>query len=104
MRHLAPVALGEFLPAGAAERLRYGVCEQLLARRELGEPQIEVVALRIVLFASAPRQPPDGAQAQPFPGGPRRAESNDANAQAGAFSRMVTNSSATVGWMPRVMS
>src|SRR6185503_1152305 len=72
--HLRPVALGECRPAMLVELPRGGEADQRRARSELREPQVEVVALRILGLLHPARQPAHRAQPEPFAGRARAAK------------------------------
>src|SRR5262245_47313829 len=72
--HLRTIAPRELRPS----RLRPGPGlrprDERRARRKLGQPDVEIVARRVLLFAYAARQPAHGADAHPFTGSTRRSK------------------------------
>jgi len=77
--HLAQIALRERGPARVRPWLRLRVCDQLAARRNLRQPHVEEIELRVILFPDATRQQPHGADPNPFTSRSRRTEANHLN-------------------------
>jgi hypothetical protein len=77
--HLAQIALRERGPARVRPWLRLRVCHQLAARRNLRQPHVEEIELRVILFPDATRQQPHGADPNPFTSRSRRTEANHLN-------------------------
>jgi hypothetical protein len=77
--HLAQIALRERGPARVRPWLRLRVCDQLAARRNLRQPHVEEIELRVILFPDATRQQPHGADSNPFTSRSRRSEANHLN-------------------------
>src|SRR6185436_14637831 len=88
--HLRAIFFCERRPPFVGERLRGGELEERRARREVGQPEVEVVEPREILLLHAPRRPAHGAQPDAFPFRARRAESNDAYRHYLPYSASVT--------------
>src|SRR6185295_18071794 len=67
LAHLAPIAARELPPARVGPGLAEGPADELLARRELGQPDVIEVALRVLGLVHPTRRAPGGADAQSLP-------------------------------------
>src|SRR5512138_2825130 len=70
--HLPEIALCISRPAGVGPRLRLCVGDQLAARSDLREPDIEEIPARVILFFDAARQQPHRTETEPFAARSRR--------------------------------
>src|SRR5258706_13657040 len=69
--HLAAIVAQVLSPAGVGPGLAKRPADPFLARRQLGKPQVVVIAPRVIGFAHAARRAPYRAHAQP-PAAPAR--------------------------------
>src|SRR6185503_531995 len=88
--NLRAIFFRERRPPFVGERLRGGELEERRARREVGQPEVEVVEPREILLLHAPRRTAHGAQPDAFPFRARRPESNDAYPHYRPYSASVT--------------
>src|SRR5206468_9378219 len=77
--HLAAITLDVARPARVGPRLGQRPAHELLAGREVREPDVEVVLRRVVLLPHAARRASRGAQAQALVFRARASEADDAN-------------------------
>src|SRR5260221_12377932 len=82
--HLAAIVAQVLSPAGVGPGLAKRPADPFLARRQLGKPQVVVVAPRVIGFAHAARRAPDRADAQPL-AAPARTAYADAPASQAPF-------------------
>ncbi|HEU5255036.1 MAG TPA: hypothetical protein VFU28_03545 [Vicinamibacterales bacterium] len=77
--HLAQVSFRERGPAGIGPWLRLGIRNQLAGWRDLRQPHVEEIELRVILFPDATRQQSHRADPNPFTACSRRAKAYDLN-------------------------
>src|SRR5438552_15832322 len=82
LAHFAPIVARVLRPARVVPGLGQRPAHPLLARRELGKPQVVEVAARVVGLAHAARRPPHRADAQTLAALPRVAQAHDPEGQA----------------------
>src|SRR5581483_6484940 len=84
--HLAAIAPREGFPSRRRERLGHHPAEQLEARREVREPNVVVIELRVIALLHAARRLAHGAEPQALAFLARRAQTDDAHAHANSSS------------------